>query len=299
MVIIWTRYRWPNLDVFDIHILMIGFFFGINTLIDIFLNKVRNIDLFLFFWVHFSIVIILSCTWLLIRFIPSMKQKIITIKNIYHESLRVSDNGLLLILLSIVLYTFYGYWRVGLVSYIDIETIEIYNILYPYWYKSAGMFIKPLLFCLSFASLSRIFNQKRNKRILWSCVFLITIALSFQYGRRSVFYILLISLVLYSYHINKNLFSFHFIKPWIILIVVMAIVSNLFQSYRSNLLRSALYESDIEIPTFSEALDAHNKTVSNLRIRSGTWRFNYIIFEKQDHDNCTIPFGKIINPNYS
>lgn len=293
---LYGHFKWRRLNAFDLHVLMAGIFFGGYTLVDALVKDMSMMDPFLIILVFSLITIQIATAWFLIKLIPATYIHYLQIRYLATQWSQVPGWITVLLLLLVTGFLVYSYEQFGIVKPIDNywHLTSLWMSL-PYWLTSTLSLIQLLTFCLSLVIASKAFTSSGRIRLFWLTALAIVLPLGALYGRRSLFLVMFVLLILWFLAKRRNLFSLRSVPLLSMIVVVLFSFSNLYQSYRDGLLSPTATGSTSVISNVSEAVTNVKATFSNLQLRQATWEFNYLILDKQEHTFGTlVPYGAIM-----
>ena len=233
-------------------------------------------------WTFVWVIIVTAATWLISQRLPKQVLDILKIRHLMSQWACVDGRFILSLLVTVFVFTIYGYRQFWIISHVGFEGLRRANIFLPYWYTSSLVFVQPILFCIFLSGTTKLFASRGRKRVLWGVVLAITFFLTATYGRRAVFYLVFIFLIIRSFHKRENLFALGSIRVLVLVVPVLVIFSNIYQNYRPFIWSyKPMLSNTGNLPGLLGAALDTEATVSNLRTRMAMWKFNYIIMEKQ------------------
>jgi hypothetical protein len=165
----------------------------------------------------------------------------------------------------------------------------------PYWFTSAMALLTPLSFCLFIAGTLKVLASRAGKRVFWIIVLVTVVTLVGLWGRREVFYLGYIFIVLWSITKTRNLISP--MNGFLLLIALPLLVafSNLYLTYRSMTLGLRVTPDKLGVSGIYNAATNLDTTLWNLQERMSIWQLNYMIIDKQIHYyGLDVPYGDIL-----
>ena len=294
LIFCFGRSRWHRFDLIDVYILMVGIFFGVYSLIDAYINDLKLFDSAVTALTLIWIIAVAVATWIFSHTLHEKYTRVLKLRYLILQWEHASTHIILLLLGAIIYLTVASFYQYGIISRINFFDMDRMRIILPYWYTSAKNFMQPGLFCVFIASFAKLISNKGKPRIFWSIVSLTSFFASATYGRRDALLLLFMSVILLNNYSKKNLFGKRSIMLFLTVIVLMFMISNIFQNYR-NITNSpmAITEGGGVRTILRAALDT-DATLSNLQIRMATWKFNYMIINKQVDNYSLVPYGKIL-----
>lgn len=291
--------RWSQLDVVDTYVLIIGTYFGGYTFTDALAKDLSTIDPFLSTLALLLVVIAAGITWFVSRLLPVRYQHALQVRYLATQWAQLDGRVILLLLISTSVVVIYAFQRFGGVSYLNATALDSFGIDLPYWFTSIAPLISVLVFCLSLTVASKVLVSEGKMQILWIMALVIVLVLTALYGRRSIFYILFMLLILWSFVKGRNLFRLRNVFLLLAGLAVLLVFSNIYQSYRLHLLSPTAKvsgeTSTAMVPNILEAAMDTEATLSNLQQRTAQWQYNYEILNAQEHSfGVEVPYGSIM-----
>jgi len=281
------------------YVLMVSVFFGGYTLVDALVRDLSFFDPTLGVLVLFLVAITTGAAWFIAKvLIPVELQPELQLRYLVVQWLRADPWAILLLLSLIVIFKVYSYQQYGVISNWDVDYFVFSEMELPYWFTSGTALVGPLIFCLFLAAASRALVSRGKVRILWIATLAVVLFLAALYGRRSILYLLLMLLILWSLVQGRNLFSLRsgpLVLAGLCVLAALFIYSNLFQNYRATLPTSTAAAGTSEAPNFLDAAWDADATLANLQTRVAMWQFNYLILDGQTTGSrVETPYGGIL-----
>ena len=179
--------KWKNVTLFDLYVLMTGFYFGATTLLNSLLNNLEGYSGVKALGVHVHVILVLAFTGLLLWLTSSDLTRTLEIRRIIHRLDGITPILSLPILVTPILLKIYFYWTFGIISYADPRELKYLNVSFPYWASSLSMILPYLLLVAFLLTTVKLFVSKDNSRLYWLTGFFILICLQGFYGRRAIF----------------------------------------------------------------------------------------------------------------
>jgi hypothetical protein len=291
-VLFWIRL--PRLTVIDIYILFVGIYFGCYSFIKGLLQAysfMQPLPAALVF-LHISIIIVILLG--LTACFPEKYYNALKITSLYAYWSKVNTNAILFFLAFILAIELIGWRQYGIISHVDLGPLPAIGKPLPYWFLSIRGLLLDLIFCTFLALAAKIAASTHQARRWWWGGMALLFIMASTVGRRPLFNMILIGMILYLVIQKKGVLRFSYLKWTIVVGLSLLIFSNLFQSYRP-LLQWPPASSWAQMKNpLAAALDAR-ATISNLMIRPSQWGFNYFILKNQlDGRGRNEPAGAII-----
>ena len=293
------RLRWSRIDVVDLHVLMVGVYFGSYTLVDALVKDLSTVNSGSAVLSLLLVMVTVGATWLISRILPIELRRTLQMRYLLAQWLHVDGRIILLLLGAVLVFQLYSYQHFGVLATHDVANNR--NFLYspvpdlPYWFTSAMALLTPLYFCLFIAGTLKVLASRAEKRVFWIIVLVTVVMLVTLWGRREVFYLMYIFFVLWSITKSRNLISP--MNGFLLLIALPLLVafSNIYLTYRSISLGLAVTPDKLGVSGIYSAATNLDTTLWNLQERMGVWQLNYMIIDKQIHYyGLDIPYGNIL-----
>lgn len=252
----------------------IFFYLGIYTLIDVVNNGVpNNVSENLLFTTLGYIILCILLLYLFSKIFIFNNYQLLELRYVVSkfETLKLKHGLILLFIISVI--TIYTYIKYGLLGRGDVALL---TVSLPYYLSSLRYIIPTISFMLCLVAFTKLLGNKENK-VMWSLIGLLSFIISFIYGRRIVFCIILVLAVIYI--IKSSAGKTKIFLSILLLSIVMLMTSNLFQNYRYLIYdMNSTYNT---APSFSESLFNIDTTTSNLKERTAMWKLNYLVNERK------------------
>ena len=141
--------------------------------------------------------------------------------------------------------------------------------------------------------LGNVVESKKYVQLLWICLSGILVLAIIIYGRRFLVNMVVVWAVFWLIYKKESILLFRYVTVGLLLIVILLLFSNLYQTYRRDLLfkEGEIHARKLENP-LSAALNYHS-TIRNMQIRAGTWEFNFLVFNRQFNKPGITTEGKL------
>lgn len=291
-VFFWIRLR--RLTVVDIYILFVGIYFGCYSFIKALLQAYSDMQPLPAALVFLHIIIIIAILWGFTAFLPEKYHNAFKISSLYEYWSRVNTNAILLVLAFILTVKLIGWRQYGIISHVNIGQLEAVGKPLPYWFSCIHGMLLDLIFCVFLALAAKIMASTKQARKWWWVAMALVFVMASTVGRRPLFNMILIGMILYLVVYKKGVLQFSYLKWMLVAGLSLLIFSNLFQTYR-NLIQWPPAGSWAQMKNpLAAALDTR-ATIRNLTIRPSQWGFNYFILKNQlDGRDRDEPTGAII-----
>jgi hypothetical protein len=292
--------RWLRIDVVDIYVLIVSIFFGGYTLVNALAKDLSMVNPVLAALVLMLVVATLGITWLVSRMLPIGLQRALQIRYLLSQWLRVDGKVILLLLGGTILFQLYSYLRFGFFASHDLfrfraDDLALEGISFPYWFTSVAFLMTFLIPCVFIAVTTKALTSSAATRGPWIVALVTMMLVASLYGRRMVFYLIFVFLILWCLVRGKNLFTLRTGLLVLIVLPILVAISNIYLVYRPAAQQFQATNPDISVPAIYAAATNMDTTVSNLQERPAIWQLNYTILDKQiQHHGLSIPYGDLL-----
>jgi hypothetical protein len=220
--------------------------------------------------VMFHAAISTAIIWIVLRSIHQKNQQALRLRYMVKNWGKTGEAQQIFLLIAIIVPMAYGIFKVGLIGYLRFGVMDYYEIATysPYWYTALWPFLPVLIYSVALSAVAKI-SYRRSNAVTW-IILLVAFLLCVIYGRRPVFYLILLSGIIW-YFPRGNLFTLKKSKFFILLICVIIIFSNIYQTYRQDILSASI--------NLVESWGDMSATMLNLQERIGPWYLNYRIID--------------------
>ena len=264
--------RWSKLSIMDLLVLSYGISFGVYSVVETFIqqNLLIQLDPMVMIMVMFHAVISTIVIWMLLRLMHRKNQRVLGLRYIVQHWAKISESQQLLLLAAIIFPMAYGFFKIGIIGDLQLGILGYGSITEyaPYWYTSIRPLIPIFIYAVALSAAAKI-SYKRGNALTWAML-LIAFLICMIYGRRQIFYLILLIGIIW-YLPRNNLFRFRNLRFIILLLSFLVIFSNIYQTYRKDILSTSI--------NLVESWDDLSATMSNLERRLGPWYLNYLIME--------------------
>ena len=287
ILVIYLRNKWPDFDVIDLFIVFVLLHFGFIPFIrGLYFGKdisfdFRYSDLSAIALVFGHVLLILLIIRGLSRFIPPEVSKCLKLRYLIEKFGYANKYILLIVFVCLVLFPIMSYMVYGVKPYIMPGDFEKIGKSLPYWFTSLRTIYNYIAFGVFLGLLGNTVKSEKYQKLFWSFLTLIIVLLITISGRRYLVNMIVIWVICWLLYNKESIFRLRYVIATILLVVGLFIFSNIYQTYRSEILftEGKVDAKKIENP-FSAAMNYHS-TIHNFQIRAGTWEFNYLVFNQQ------------------
>jgi hypothetical protein len=150
---VFGRLRWSKIDVVDLHVLMVGLFFGSYTLVDALVKDLSTVNSGYAVLSLLLVMVTAGATWLISRILPIELRRTLQMRYLLAQWVHVDGRIVLLLLGAVLVFQLYSYQHFGILAASTIAVSP--NTLYspvpdlPYWFTSAMSILTPLTWTLA------------------------------------------------------------------------------------------------------------------------------------------------------
>lgn len=280
LVVAHGRAKNAGFDILDAHFLMVMLFFGVYSVIDAVLNDQTGKDSTLVVLTFALIIFAMLVNFGLYLLFPLKLRRLLLFSNLIEYWANV-DRKIIAFLASVFFaYNGYLFIEYGMITYVGTE-LDILKISLPSWIGPVKVLINSLGFCCYVSIVASIVKRRTRIFSFFGLLMLaLTAALSLE-GRRAFVELMLVAFILWSCSRRENFYSFKHLLHGIIIFVVFILFSNIYQTYRMEVIPIGRFIKDGEVTSLSSATLNMNATIDNYSKRFATWNFNYIIIAEQ------------------
>jgi hypothetical protein len=297
-IIIYLHKKWPDLDIIDVCIVFVLLHFGLNPFIrGLYFGKdiafdFRNSHPLPIGLVFAQILIIILIIRLVVSYTFARYLKYINIRYIIEQCGHINKYFLFLVYAGLVAFPVISYYVYGVRTYIQQEDFEKIGKYLPYWFSSVRTIYNYIAFCIFLGLFANIVKGKKGQQFLWiilTVIFILTITI---FGRRYFLNIIVLGIIFWFVYKQEDIFRWKYLAIGLFSVGAFFLFSNIYQSYREVLFSVGEVNSKkIENP-ISAAFN-FNSTIENLKIRAGTWEFNYLVISNQIDKSGMTTNGRI------
>ena len=287
IIIIYLHKKWPDLDVIDLYIVFAllhfgfvpfirGLYFGKDIVFDF-----RNSNPLAIGLVFGHILVILLIIKGVSLFLSPNSQDYLKLRYLIQKYSSANKYLLLVINACLVLFPIISYYCYGVKPYIMPEDFDKIGHSLPYWFTSIRTIYNYIAFCVLLGLFGNMVKAKKYPQIIWITLIICLILSVTINGRRFLLNIIVIGVIFWFAYNEKSIWRLRYLTIGLLLIGSVLLFSNMYQSYRDGFLFKAgqVNFTKLENP-ISTALNYH-ATINNLKMRAGTWEFNFLVFNFQ------------------
>jgi len=286
VVTIYLAKVWPDLDLVDVYIIFMLLHFGIYPFVrglhfgrDVILDfgDANPLVIGLIF-VH--VLLILAIVRVVSWYFPANIKNCLKIRNMIEKWGNVNKYILLFIYGALILFQIISYYKYGVKTYIMPDDFERIGKHLPYWFTSVRTIYPHLAFLIFLGLFSFILKSKGVRQYGWIILTVVFVPFVNIYGRRFFLAMIVVAAILWFVEKRENIFQFKYLKVGAVLVVGFLLFSNLFQAYRE--VFQAVGPVRLEkLPNPLTAALNFGGTLKNLKVRPGTWEFNFLVIDRQ------------------
>lgn len=288
------RYRRQYFGLLELHFLALIFGFLIYTLIDVSFNPPTNVNELVVISLFVLVTASIMMTALFLHLCGSFVTKKTSLSYMALRWASASQRFVVGILVVVALFNAILFFKYGIISHFSEEELKMLGFDIPTWVGPVkASFVNLTFAAFLFASSSLILNKGKKGRMLNIVILSVTIALFALNGRRSLINLAIVAVPLLSLARGISLYSLRNFLYFAVVGVILIIFSNVYQTYRGELLSVSGPREFTNMPSFSEASMNFAVSAENLRARMAMWKFNYLIAEKQFAMDTPPLFGEV------
>ena len=289
---------WPDLDVIDLYIVFILFHFGLYPFIrglyfgpDVIFDF-RDSNPLVIGLIFSQVLLILTIIRVVSWYFPKNIAINLNIRNIIQQWSRINRYVLLCIYVVLILFQIISYYKYGIKTYIMPEVFERIGKNLPYWFTSVRTIYPHLAFLIFLGLFSNILKSKGYSQYVWIILTILFVPIVTIYGRRFFLAMIIAAAIFWFVEKRNNIFQLKYMKVILVLVCGSFLFSNLFQAYRE------VYQTvgPVNLEKLKNPFEAainFNATINNLKMRPGTWEFNFLVLNNQFGKPNMITNGKI------
>ena len=289
---------WPDLDVIDLYIVFILFHFGLYPFIrglyfgpDVIFDF-RNSNPLVIGLIFSQVLLILAIIRVVSWYFPKNIAINLNIRNIIQQWSRINRYVLLCIYVVLILFQIISYYKYGIKTYIMPEVFERIGKNLPYWFTSVRTIYPHLAFLIFLGLFSNILKSKGYSQYGWIILTILFVPIVTIYGRRFFLAMIIAAAIFWFVEKRNNIFKLKYMKVILVLVCGSFLFSNLFQAYRE------VYQTvgPVNLEKLKNPFEAainFNATINNLKMRPGTWEFNFLVLNNQFSKPNMTTNGKI------
>jgi hypothetical protein len=283
LAVSWLHYhrRWlaGDFDLVDLYILFVGAYYAGVPLVNACLQD-QSIydsgDVVLIYVLFASSLVALR---LLTHALPQRVREALDLRRIAAGAGDVALSSLATIVVLMWVFSFYVFRRYGVVS--DSDLRSVLSSL-PYWITTAkqveyGGLIEGVFIGL-WANVLVTQGRKKGVALILSAM---VVTLQAAWGRRSVFELLVLGLLLWALARKSNPFAPRMVLRWALGFGLLFLFSNVYQDYRNYLFDPTAMKLSLaaENNALGEAAMDWKGTLSNIGSRGTDWEYDYMALE--------------------
>ena len=303
-IMIYLYTKWPDLDVIDLYIIFVllhfgfipfirGLYFGKDIVFDF---RFSNPLTFALIFGH--ILVILLIIRILSRYFPAKLSQCLQIRYLIEICGGVNKYILLIVYVLLVLFPIISYVVYGVKPYIMPEDFEKFGKSLPYWFTSIRTIYNYIAFWVFLGLLGNILKSKKYQQLLWSILTVILFLVIAISGRRFLVNMIVVWVIFWFVYKKESILRLRYVTVTLLLVGVLFISSNIYQTYRNQLLFT---EGQVDVKKIENPLLAalnYHSTIHNFQIRAGTWEFNYLVFNQQINNSGMTTNGVLTWENF-
>ena len=285
LTILYLKRKWPDIDAIDVYIIFIALHFGVYPFIrglyveEGFIFNSFNNNLLIIGIIYLQILLIIIIMRAISEYLPAEIKKYLKIKTMIELWSRVNEFVLLSLYSLLILFVVISYLKYGVKAHISHdEYLEIGKDL-PYWLTSVRTIFNYLVFCVFIVLVSKASMSESLSRYFWIVLIIFFLPFVAYFSRKTFANAVVVAALIWLVRNEENTFQFKYLKIAALMMFSFIVMSNIYQTYRPVLQSVSVSLRQLENP-ITAALN-FKATLQNLKIRPGTWEFNYLVLDKQ------------------
>lgn len=281
-----------NLNFLDAYLLMVMLYFGVYTIVDVSLNGVQNKDAFFVIFTFCLIFLPVSLTYAIYKKLPLTYKQRLKFNEIVFEWSGINQRIIAIISVLFFAFNSYLFYKFGMITYVGVE-IEELGLDIPSWIGPAKVFARYIAFCCYIFLASSIITKKIKVFSFYGLIaFALFFALSLE-GRRALIELVIIPYIIMNSVYRRSIFSKKNFLSAIALLIIYLLGSNIFQTYRGELLALSRGPNSGDVTSLINASGNIEATIDNLKERYSMYNFNYNVTSELARDPLNIFFGDL------
>lgn len=287
------RTKRAGFDMLDAYFLMVMLYFGVYSMIDAVINEAAGKDATVIVLTFFLIFFAMFVTWwLYLAVLPSKFRRVLRFDNLIEQWANVDRKTITI--LATVFFSFNGYlfFEFGMITYVGTE-LKLLNISLPSWIGPVKSLMHAIGFSCYVSIIASMIKGRTGVFSLYSLLMLaLMIVLSLE-GRRAFIELMLIAFILWSSFRRVNVYSVKHFLHGIIMLFAFILLSNIYQTYRTEVLSIQTRIDGGEVTSLISAAGNIDATIENYRQRLTMWNFNYMITDEQVKSPLKVFWGTL------
>jgi hypothetical protein len=292
---IWMLGRTEKRDAtfLNAYLVMIALYFGAYTLLDASVNEGQNKDLAVIILTFLPILLAIFLLWLSYSNLPPSVKNCLHFRTMIYRWASVDRTAGILLALTCIAFNAYLYIEYGLLTYVGQELQQL-GINIPTWVGPLKSLIRGLGMTSYLFILALLLTKRVRFISLYGGLFLV-LGLSYLIeGRRAMIEISVLTLFMWAGASGRRVYSARNLPYLLGGIIAFFIFSNIFQTYRTELLTISAKLDESEIASLSDAALNTEASMENYRTRRAMWTFNYMITAEQLENPGRLLYGGML-----
>lgn len=283
--VLYLKRKWPDIDLVDVYLIFISLYYGAYPLIrSLYLDKgvvydSYNSNLLAISLVYLQLFLIVVTMRVVSAYLPAKITGYLKVKPLIEQWAKVNNFILITIYVLLVLVQLISYFKYGIRSHIVPADFDKIGKDIPYWLMSVRKIFHYITLAIAIVLVSKAVLSKDRYRYLWLALFIVYLPFDAYFGKKGFINIVVMSAIIWLVINETKLFKLKNVMIAGLVVLSYFIASNLYETYRYDLYAVGVSHRRLANP-ISAALD-FNKTLVNLKVRPGTWEFNYLVFDRQ------------------
>jgi hypothetical protein len=297
-IAIYGRLRSGALGLLELHFTSVALYLSVYTIIDIIFNAPALTDISIIIVTFGLVIFSILLTGFIAYFFQRRFTRFSSMAIMSSRWIDANQSTVVVVALVIVVFNIYLFVAYGITgNFSDVE-LQLLGLTIPSWAGSTRKLLEGFGFGVFIFAWSRIVLNKQSSRLLNFLLLFLMIILFAMGGRRSLINLFVFSVFLWSVIKYKQFYSFRNFNIILILGFCAIVFSNIYQTYRSNVLSVGGGSAGASLPSIYEAATNFEATADNFKVRTAMWQYNYLIVEKQVAKEITPMWGTLFMQSF-
>jgi hypothetical protein len=192
----------------------------------------------------------------------------------------------------LIIFQIFSYYKYGVKSYILPDDFARIGKELPYWFTAIRTIYPLLAFLVCLGLISSLLKSQGYHKYVSLILTLGFLPMVILHGRRFFLAVIIIWAIFWLIEKKKEVFSRKYLAGGLLMALIILFSSNIFQAYRDDFQSVGQVNLAKLKNPFTAAINS-DATLLNLKLRPGTWEFNFLVFDKQHNKPGMYTYGKI------
>lgn len=277
---------WPDLDIIDLYIVFVLFHFGFYPFVrGLYFGKdvifdFRDSNPLVIGLVFVQVLLILVVIKIIYHYFPREFKEYLKIENFTQKWSSINKYILFFIYGILILFQFISYYKYGVKTYILPDDFARIGKDLPYWFTSIRTIYTLLTFLVCLGLISSLLKAQGYYKYIWLILTLGFLPVVILYGRRFFLAFLIVWAILWLVEKRKEILLARYLAVGFLMVLVFFLCSNVYQAYRNDFQEVGRFDLTKLRNPFTASIN-FEETLKNLKLRPGTWEFNFLVFNHQ------------------